>query len=57
MSKNKDKVERPLLSRCALHAHQLKFNHPTSNKTIEFKAPLPKDMKAVTNQLSKWGSR
>ena len=55
MRRNKDEEERPLLSRVALHSHILKFKHPTSGQNLEFSSDLPKDMKAVVNQLSKLG--
>lgn len=54
MNKKADYEERPLLSRVALHAHELKFDHPISGEKMNFTAPLPKDMKAALNQLSKW---
>lgn len=50
---NHDAEERPLLSRTALHATLIKFKLP-SGDYIELEAPLPKDMKALTNQLEKW---
>lgn len=44
--------EKPILSRLALHSFRLKF---TLNKEIyELEAPLPKDLKAVLQQLKKW---
>ena len=45
--------ERPLLNRMALHAAQLSFNG-LNNETVSLEAPLPKDLKAVLNQLNKW---
>ena len=39
------------ISRQALHAYILGFNHPFSKKYIEFKAPLPKDMKDLIESL------
>ena len=55
MNRSSEKLEKPLLSRVALHAHNLKFNHPITKEAMEFSAPLPKDMKAVIHQLGKWG--
>ncbi len=52
--KNKYAQERPLLSRTALHAFQLGLKHPETGEQLNFEAPLPKDMKAVVNQLRKW---
>lgn len=48
----KEEEERPLLSRLALHAYQLKFND-ASGKYYELKAELPKDFKALLQQLQK----
>ena len=45
--------ENPLLSRSALHAFQIKFNHPLSGDPVTYEAPLHKDMKAVMYQLKK----
>jgi len=51
LSKNEEE-ERPILNRLALHAYQLKFNVP-DNKTFEFEASIPKDLKATLQQLGK----
>jgi 23S rRNA pseudouridine1911/1915/1917 synthase len=51
----KDQEERPLISRVILHARKLEFKHPTTNETMTFEAELPKDFRAVVNQLDKWG--
>lgn len=53
-NRDKNNEERPLLSRVALHSYILGFTHPTTHKKMEFKAELPKDMKAVVHQLRKW---
>ena len=55
MRRKKEEEERPLLSRVALHAHILKFTHPSTGDSLEFTSDLPKDMKAVVNQLKKLG--
>lgn len=34
------------IGRQALHAFRLKFTHPTSDRTLEFEAPLPADLSA-----------
>lgn len=52
LSKN-ELEERPLLNRLALHASSLSFGNP-SGEMIELEAPLPKDLKAVLQQLTKW---
>ena len=54
--KGKEEVSRPLISRHSLHAHKIEFVHPKTNKVESYEAPLPKDMKAVLNQLRKWSS-
>jgi 23S rRNA pseudouridine955/2504/2580 synthase/23S rRNA pseudouridine1911/1915/1917 synthase len=43
--------ERPILSRLALHASKLKFQ--LNNKTYELEAELPKDLRALLQQLRK----
>ncbi|GLR18336.1 RluA family pseudouridine synthase [Portibacter lacus] len=52
-NKNKDAVERPLMNRLSLHANKLSFLHPTSGEKMSFEAALPKDLRAVINQLDK----
>ena len=49
----KDREERPLLARPALHARSLTLTHPLDGKRRTFEADLPKDMKAVLFQLAK----
>jgi 23S rRNA pseudouridine1911/1915/1917 synthase len=51
LSKN-ELEERPILSRLALHSHQLKFTDAKGNQ-FELEAPLPKDLKATLQQLRK----
>lgn len=48
--------ERPILSRLALHAFQLTFTD-MNGKEVNLEAPLPKDLRATLNQLSKQGKR
>lgn len=50
----KNAEERPLLERTALHAQQLQFVAPSSEKTVTYTAPLSKDMRATISQLKKW---
>lgn len=45
--------EKPMLNRLALHAWQLDFADG-SGKTHSFEAPLPKDLRALLQQLRKW---
>lgn len=52
LSKNEEQ-ERPILSRLALHAYQLSFRSP-QGKTMDLEAPVPKELKAVLQQLQKW---
>ena len=47
-----DEEERPLLSRLALHSYQLKFKD-LENQEFDLKAELPKDMRALLQQLKK----
>lgn len=49
----KDEIERPLITRHTLHAAQLGFDHPSTGERMNFEVPLPKDMKAVVNQMRK----
>jgi 23S rRNA pseudouridine955/2504/2580 synthase/23S rRNA pseudouridine1911/1915/1917 synthase len=51
LSKNVDE-EKPLLNRLALHAQQLKFLD-INGKPLELEVPLPKDLKALLQQLRK----
>jgi len=44
--------ERPILSRLALHSQHLKFS--LNGETFELEAPIPKDLRAVLQQLRKW---
>lgn len=46
--------EVPMLSRVPLHAYSLTFNHPESGEEMTLTAEMPKDMRAVLSQLSKW---
>lgn len=51
LSKN-ELEERPILNRLALHSWQLKFTDAQGEK-FELEAPLPKDLKALVQQLRK----
>jgi 23S rRNA pseudouridine955/2504/2580 synthase/23S rRNA pseudouridine1911/1915/1917 synthase len=51
LSKSEEE-EKPILQRLGLHAHQLKFKDANENE-YAFEAPLPKDMRALVNQLKK----
>ncbi len=52
----KELEEKPLLNRLALHAAQLSFLDHSGNH-IELEAPIPKDLKALLQQLSKWKAK
>lgn len=52
----KEEEEKPILNRLALHAYQLTFTD-TDGRSIELEAPLPKDMRALLQQLSKLKAR
>ena len=52
LSKYEDE-ERPLFNRLALHAERLGFTDEQKVKHI-LEAPLPKDMRALLQQLKKW---
>jgi 23S rRNA pseudouridine1911/1915/1917 synthase len=47
-----DEEERPLINRLALHSHRLIFIDASAKKHM-LEAPLPKDMKALLQQLKK----
>lgn len=47
-----DEEERPLVNRLALHSHQLIFKDAQGN-AHSFEAPLPKDLRALLQQLKK----
>jgi 23S rRNA pseudouridine1911/1915/1917 synthase len=49
----KEEEERPILQRLALHAYQLNFAD-TSGNIHSFEAALPKDLRALLQQLKKW---
>ncbi len=51
--RKKEVEERPLISRCSLHARQLILTHPVTGESLDLTAELPKDMRATINQLKK----
>lgn len=55
--RNNNRNERPLIDRTALHSRKLTYISPTTNKAITVEAPIPKDIKAVLNQLEKNNKR
>jgi 23S rRNA pseudouridine1911/1915/1917 synthase len=48
----KEEEERPILGRLALHAYMLIFVQP-GGEQITLTAPMPKDMRALLQQLGK----
>ena len=56
--KNRDTFNKFLIlknfDRQALHAHHLGFNHPKSNKYIEFNSNLPQDMQNLLDFVVKY---
>lgn len=55
ISLGKEAEPRPLMSRTALHAFRLKIQNPVTGMMMTWEAPLPKDFKALINQLDRWG--
>ncbi len=53
---NRRGEEKPLMSRTTLHAWRLSLKHPVSHELLTREASLPKDFRAVVNQLQKWNS-
>ena len=45
--------ERPLLSRLALHAYKIQFEHPATHEQVTFTAPYARDMEVVRKQFAK----
>ncbi len=43
--------EEPIISRQALHAHQISFRHPGTNELVTYTAPLPDDMERLLAAL------
>jgi len=48
------KIERPLISRAALHAEQLLLPHPVNGEPLTLTAPWPKDMKVAVKYLRRF---
>ncbi len=48
-------TELPLISRQTLHAHRLELIHPVNDEKMVFQSQLPKDLRALRNQLRKNG--
>jgi RluA family pseudouridine synthase len=50
----KNRKERPLLSRHALHAHRITFPSPATGQEITVKADLPKDLEVLRKKLGQY---
>lgn len=50
---SKYEEELPLITRQTLHCHQLHFIHPFTGAELNFELELPKDLRALKNQLTK----
>jgi len=44
----------PLLTRQALHAHRLTFEHPETGKMLEITAPIPADLRQTLEAMEKY---
>lgn len=49
----KGEEERPLIARLTLHAERIDFEHPSGNR-MKIESPIPKDLRATINALSKY---
>jgi len=48
------KTERPLISRAALHAEQLRLPHSVTGEVVMITAPWPKDLKVAVKYLRQY---
>jgi len=53
--RRKDRPEKPLLARLALHAWKLEFHHPRTRERMILEAALPGDLRSTLRQLEKYG--
>lgn len=51
------RIERPLISRVALHAEQLTLAHPVSGEMFTITAPWPKDLRVAVRYLREFSGR
>jgi RluA family pseudouridine synthase len=49
-----NQVERPLLSRVALHAEELSLPHPVAGSAVQIRAPWPKDLTVALKYLRRY---
>jgi RluA family pseudouridine synthase len=52
----RNKTERPLLERVALHAEELSLQHPVTGVEIKISAPWPKDLKVAVKYLRQYAA-
>ncbi len=50
----RDKEERPLIGRTALHVEQLSFNQPVTGASVTIQAPWPKDLTVAVKYLRRY---
>lgn len=50
----KDRAERPLLARSAIHASGLELKHPVDGTPLRFESPLPKDLHVALKYLRRY---
>jgi RluA family pseudouridine synthase len=51
----KNRPERPLMGRVALHAEELRLPHPVTGETLVVTAPWPKDLTVAVKYLRRFG--
>jgi RluA family pseudouridine synthase len=49
-------LEKPLMSRVALHAEELQLQHPVTGETVIIKSPWPKDFSVAVKYLRRYAS-
>lgn len=49
-----EEEEQPMVARQTLHAAKLTFNHPATQKSMTIESPMPKDFRALINQVGKY---
>ena len=52
-----DVAEGPLITRQALHAHDIEFNHPRTNERMKIEAPWPKDFTETLKVLQEMAKK
>jgi 23S rRNA pseudouridine1911/1915/1917 synthase len=54
LKNEQQKIEDPVISRPALHAYSLQFEHPSTGEQVKFTADLPEDIQKLLNMLRKY---